>query len=46
MGTRAGYLTVDWEKVDNDIRDAGDKITQKIIEEQHNDRTHRIIDQV
>lgn len=46
MGTRAGYLTVDWEKVDNDMRDASDKITQRIIEEQQNNRTQRIVDQV
>ena len=46
MGTRAGYITVDWEKVEDDMQDAGQIIQQKLVEEQNNGRTRRIVENV
>lgn len=43
MGTRAGYITVDWEKVDQDMRHAGDHINQKIEEHQQDPETQDLI---
>ena len=46
MGTRAGYITVDWEKVDNDLKTAGEDIGQKISEQQEDEETKRLIQKV
>ena len=46
MGTRAGYITVDWEKVDNDLKTAGEDIDQKISEQQEDEETKRLIQKV
>ena len=46
MGTRAGYITVDWEKVDQDMRHAGDHINQKIEEHQQDPETQDLIQKV
>lgn len=46
MGTRAGYITVDWEKVDQDMRQAGEHINQKIVEHQRNEETQDLIQKV
>ena len=46
MGTRAGYITVDWEKVDNDLNTAGEDIGQKISEQQEDEETKRLIQKV
>ena len=46
MGTRAGYITVDWEKVEDDMQEAGQNISQRLMEERNNDRTRRFVDQV
>lgn len=46
MGTRAGYITVDWEKVDNDLKTAGEDINQKISEQQEDEETKRLIQKV
>ncbi|XP_057302043.1 FUN14 domain-containing protein 1A-like [Hydractinia symbiolongicarpus] len=44
MGTRAGYVTVDWEKVDNDMRSASDKVNRKIQEQREDEETKRLFD--
>ena len=46
MGTRAGYITVDWEKVDKDMRHAGEHINQKIVEHQQNKETQDLLQKV
>ena len=46
MGTRAGYITVDWEKVDNDLKTAGEDISQKISEQHEDEETKRLIQKV
>lgn len=46
MGTRAGYVTVDWEKVDNDMRSASDEVNRKIQEQREDEETKRLLDKV
>ena len=46
MGTKAGYITVDWEKVDQDMRHAGEHVNQKIVEHQRNEETQDLIQKV
>jgi len=46
MGTRAGYITVDWEKVDQDMRTAGEQLNEKISEQQENQETKEILQKV
>jgi len=41
MGTRAGYVSVDWDRIEVDMQCAGERITQRLIEEHENDRTRR-----
>ncbi|XP_066914275.1 FUN14 domain-containing protein 2-like [Clytia hemisphaerica] len=43
MGTRAGYITVDWEKVDADMRTASEQISEKIAEQQQNEETQELL---
>ena len=46
MGTRAGYITVDWEKVDADMRTASEQISEKIAEQQQNEETQELLKKV
>lgn len=46
MGTRAGYISVDWEKVDEDMKTATEKINEKITEQQENEETQEIMRKV
>lgn len=46
MGTRAGYIYVDWERVDNDVKEYGDKFAQQIREEQNSNRAKKVFNQV
>ena len=46
MGTRAGYIAVDWQKVEDDMQEAGHNIAHRLNEERNNDRTRRFVDQM
>ncbi|XP_065678263.1 vacuolar protein sorting-associated protein 26C isoform X1 [Hydra vulgaris] len=44
MGTRAGYITVDWEKVDTDVRTASDTVSHHIAQKKENEQTKRFFE--
>jgi len=44
MGTRAGYITVDWEKVDEDMKIASDEINKKLVEQKENEEAKKLFD--
>ena len=46
MGTTAGYITVDWKKVENDLHETSEKVTRKLVEEQEKDSTRKFVSQV
>lgn len=46
MGTRAGYITVDWEKVDEDMKIASDEINKKLVEQKENEEAKKLFEKV
>ena len=46
MGARAGYITVDWEKVDTDMRTASETMSRRIAEKQQNHQAERFFEKV
>jgi len=46
MGTSAGYITVDWKKMEDDMHETSEKITRKLIEDQENNTTRRMVNQM
>ena len=46
MGTSAGYITVDWKKVEDDMHETSERITQRLIDDHDGSSTRDMVNKV